>query len=317
MGQINVTPVTKKLNSPITLGETTSQIYEVLIRLSRPMSQRQFHASAKPPNILLLCDNQSSNGGQSSGQKFGLSYQQAKADLTTCIGRERYVIYPLALEDVSRLPWRENCQLLIAPASLNLVGSSPDAIQHLRSFVEGGGRCLSMNGLLSEALASNQDEPRRESADMEMTSKLCHVVPCVKGEKGLDGFIALSLYSNPPLFGAATSNEGRDLVCTPLGHLHPAGADANSTSSPLPPPACIHLVSDRCGQSRYVSSTVELLPPSLEDLTVSMVTELKQATRARHTFLRAVLHQLGVECAPSSPASLSYTFLFAKTNEVS
>ena len=273
--------------------------------------------SAKPPNILLLHDSKRSNDGGSSDKQNALDYQQAKADLATCIGHERYVIYPLALEDVSQLPWQENCQLLIAPAHLNLAGSTPNVIQHLRSYVGRGGKCLSMNPLLSDALVSGVDEVREGSAAVAITSELCHIIPCIKEEEGLESFVASSLHPKQLQCGAAQLKEEKDLVYTPLGRLHQPGAEVNDTPLPLHSPTCVHLVSDQGGQTQYVSSTVELLPSSFKGLTVSMVSELKQSTPARHVFLRAVLHQLGIECSPSPPPSLSYTFLFTATDEVS
>ena len=264
--------------------------------ISRVLPAAPARGSAKPPNILILCDSVATSRGQTNGSTTdGAYFQQTKSDLATCIGHDRYVIYPLQLEDVERSPWQENCQLLIAPACLDLADSPPNLVQSLVRYVEEGGRCLAMNEKFVHGLFGCTKSATSTSA----TRELCHVTPCVPWNDKLESFVAPLLFSDP------TSTEKQiKLDCKPLAHFQ-------GTTS-----ACVQLVTDTHRQVQCIASSVNLLAPSFESLTVSMVTELKQSAQARHSFLGAVLQQLGVEYVPSSIPSLSYTYLFTRTDEV-
>ena len=239
-------------------------------------------SSAKPPNILVLCDTnpQSPSNGVTH-------YQQAKSELTSCIGHDKYVVYWLMLEDLGQVPWRENCQLLIAPAGLNMAAAT---LQCLVGYVEEGGQCLSMSKSLSEAVLGCHEAAVEQS-------QLCQVTPCVPGKEQLEGFVA------PLLFLAGT--EKKEVSYSPLAKLCDAGSES----------PCVQLV-DTPAHSRFIASSVDLLSPSFEGLNISMVTELKQSTQARHLFLSAVLEQLGVECDPAPVPALSHTYLFSKSDKV-
>ena len=261
--------------------------------ISRVLPAAPTRGSAKPPNILILCDSVDDSRGQTNGRSRKTEapyYQQTKSDLTTCIGHDRYVIYPLLLEDVERSPWQENCQLLIAPACLDLAGSPPNIVQSLVRYVEEGGRCLAMNEKLVHELMGCSKSSTTE------TFKLFQVIPSIPWNDKLESFVA------PLLFSDIMTE--RKLECKPLAHLQ------GTTST------CVQLVTDPHRQVQCIASSVNLLAPSFEGLTVSMVSELKQSAQARHSFLGAVLQQLGVEYVPSSIPSLSHTYLFTRTDKV-
>ena len=246
----------------------------------------------KPPSVLILCDSVSTSCVQTDDRET--YFQLVRKDLTTCIGHDRYVIYPLLLEDVERSPWQENCQLLIAPACLDLADSPPNVVQSLVRYVEEGGRCLAMNKRIVEELLGCSSAEKTPT-----TSPLHHVTPCIPSLE-LEGFVVPLLFEF-----ARTDNK---LECKPLAKFLVVDSAVS----------CVQLVvGSTCQQMHCVISSVDLLAPSVEGLTVSMVTELKQSAQARHSFLGAVLQQLGVEYVPSSIPSLSYTYLFTRTDEVS
>ena len=246
---------------------------------------------AKPPSVLILCDSAATIAN--SQNKDGMTYfQLIRQDLTTCIGHDRYVTYPLLLEDVERSPWQENCQLLIAPACLDLAGSPPNVVQNLVRYVEEGGRCLAMNKRVIQELLGCS------SAEKSPAAPLHHVIPCIPSIE-LDGFVA------PLLFDIVEPDH--KFKYKPLACLHAIDSAVS----------CVQLVLNSTHQHMCcVTSSVDLLAPSFEGLTVSMISELKQSAQARHSFLGAVLQQLGVEYVPSSIPSLSHTYLFTRTNKV-
>ena len=100
--------------------------------------------TAKPPNVLVL-QHRSRTAGEN-----GL-FQSVKEDLVSCLGSEKYVVYPLATEDVATTPWKDNCRLLVVPAT------APVTCRQVRGEVldflaKPGSRLLSMDASLNSAL---------------------------------------------------------------------------------------------------------------------------------------------------------------------
>lgn len=108
----------------------------------------------KPPNVLIY---------QSDRDSTNADFIRAKKSLELCLTPERYVIYPLGVEDISRYsPWKENCRLLVVPpltghaqkaVSMDTGGSLPPRVmEELVSYLQAGGKVLSMQSDLNRLL---------------------------------------------------------------------------------------------------------------------------------------------------------------------
>lgn len=107
--------------------------------------------AAKPPNILVL-QHRSRVGAEN------LLFQSVKEDLVACLGSEKYVVYPLATEDLGTTPWKDNCLLLVVPATAHV--TSPTVCGEVLDFlVKRGSRLLSMNAALNSAVGHVTSPP--------------------------------------------------------------------------------------------------------------------------------------------------------------
>ena len=91
--------------------------------------------SHKPPNVLVL-----------SSEQHEETFSPVKECLAGCLDGERYAVYPLKTEEVSKTPWKENCCLLVVPPTLRTREACNRAVlEEVESYIDGGGTLLSMN----------------------------------------------------------------------------------------------------------------------------------------------------------------------------
>ena len=100
--------------------------------------------AAKPPNVLVLQH-------RSRVTEKNSLFQSIKEELVSCLGSEKYVVYPLPVEDVLTTPWKDNCRLLVVPATTHV--TSPHVFGEVLDFLaKRGSRLLSTNAALNAAL---------------------------------------------------------------------------------------------------------------------------------------------------------------------
>ena len=101
-------------------------------------------ATTKPPNILIY---------QAEKDTTDADFVRIKESLESCLTPERYVIYPLGRSEVAQYtPWKENCRLLVVPATEHAQTPSsskeelpPKVVKEMLSFAKEGGKLLSMH----------------------------------------------------------------------------------------------------------------------------------------------------------------------------
>ena len=82
------------------------------------------HSQAKPPNVLIL---------QSHKDSTSKDFIRIKEALELCLTPERYVVYPLGIEEIQQYsPWQDNCRLLLVPPTF------PTVTEHAQSVVAAG-----------------------------------------------------------------------------------------------------------------------------------------------------------------------------------
>lgn len=120
------------------------------------------HSQVKPPNVLVLQPLK-----DSTSEDFG----RIREALETCLTPERYVIYPLGIDEIRQhSPWQENCRLLLVPPPTERAQSvttgkdtsiscsepvpllSDKVLQEIALYVSKGGVLLSMQPELNRML---------------------------------------------------------------------------------------------------------------------------------------------------------------------
>ena len=95
-------------------------------KMAAPVQVVQEDAQVKPPNVLVLQPHK-----DSTTQEFS----QIRDALESCLTPERYVVYPLGLEEIRQSsPWRDNCRLLVVPPR----PFPSNAAEHAQSIASGG-----------------------------------------------------------------------------------------------------------------------------------------------------------------------------------
>lgn len=104
-------------------------------------------ASPKPPNILIY---------QPDKDTTSVEFLRAKESLQSCLTPERYVLYPLGVDDILHYsPWKDNCRLVVVPPATKHAQWIPlpsRVMEEVVSYVQRGGRLLCMHAHLSKIL---------------------------------------------------------------------------------------------------------------------------------------------------------------------
>ena len=136
--------------------------------------------STKPPNVLVLCGAQKGEGSQQNKSFFSA----VRECLISSLDSQRYVVYPLPLEDAGRVPWRDNCRLLVVPSGLQLPDGSEvlrelesEVLRELESYVKNGGTLLSTHGTTNAAFGFQLPENFQRSRLVEITGATPQIKP--------------------------------------------------------------------------------------------------------------------------------------------
>ena len=130
-------------------------------KMAAPVQVAKAHAQVKPPNVLVLQPHR-----DSTSQEFS----RIRDALESCLAPERYVVYPLGLEEIQQSsPWQDNCRLLLVPPPPSAAtqsranGGDPGAdqtvsrlcekiLQEIATYVSKGGVLLSMHAEVNRML---------------------------------------------------------------------------------------------------------------------------------------------------------------------
>lgn len=140
------------------------------------MSSSAPAAAAKPPNVLVY---------QADRDASSKCFLRARECLEVCLTPERYVVYPLGADEISHYtPWKENCRLLLVPPppttskqSCDPVAMAPRVVEEILSYVQAGGKLLSMGAELNSSLGltsvSEALERSKVDSEEDLVSMYC------------------------------------------------------------------------------------------------------------------------------------------------
>ena len=164
-------------------------------KMAAPVQVAKEHAQVKPPTVLVLQPDK-----DSTTQEFS----RIRDALESCLTPERYVVYPLGLEEVRQSsPWRDNCRLLIVPLRPSPSAASEHAqsipsdggddtrlhmsekiLQEIASYVGRGGALLSMHPDVNRMLGLNLSSEKQLKY---FEHGICNVAPKLnKGRESAD-----------------------------------------------------------------------------------------------------------------------------------
>ena len=244
-------------------------------------------ANIKPPNVLVL---------QPQGTKQGdHHFVHLKEGLASCLNQDRYVIYPLGLDDVLRTPWKENCSLFVVPSKLTI--TAPLAFKEIMSFVHNGGILLSMEASLNVGLGF------KGHACLVLNHLYTAISDC--GVR----FHALGISPT----GMKDAQFAQEIMVDPavsrnvLAHFEATSqldmSDLDTSNLP-----CVQKAILKNG-GKAIISYIDLLSTTYEDADVSTLVQLKKDVESRHGFLRTALSGVGLECSLDKFPDLSHTYL--------
>ncbi len=285
---------------------------ESAVTALRAMSLAAFPTVIKPPNVLVLQPQHGADSG----------YLRLKDSLSACLTPERYVIYPLGLDDALRTPWKENCSLLVVPSRLQL--TPPQIYHEIASFVHGGGVLLSLEAAVNAILGFKINEHLEPN-------QLFDVTP-VGGVSGRGNFHVLSVSTiagvNDVQFAQELPQDPgvsretlANLICSdlspPTSPMHQSSTlDVQSPGAedPVRIP-CVQRVRFSKG-GHALLSYVDLLSSVHEGGELSVLLQLKKGVESRQAFLRGVLEGVGLECASEAIPELSHTYLLCSSEVI-
>ena len=277
--------------------------------------------TTKPPNVLVLCGGQKSKGSQQNESIFSA----VRETLVSSLDTERYVVYPLALEDASRVPWRDNCRLLVVSCGLQL--RDYDVLRELESYVKNGGTLLSTHPHTNAAFGFRL-VPEKLSGLVEITGATPEIqpnewivartsAPCPSVETLPDALPILSqLMSSRALarmrevrlnVADGTEEKGEDEI-EKGGGGGEEGKEDLETSSLVD---CIqHVVFEGMGQ--VVLSHVDILSSGVPEETTASVSELvalKRDAQRVSSLFQSVLKEIGMECSKGERVAPTLSYL--------
>lgn len=239
----------------------------------------------KPPNILIL----------SSSKEGDSSFQETKEGLQMSLGIERYTVYPLS--DVAiKQPWKENCLLLVVPPSFKV---TPSNSSELVSFMESGGKCLSMNPAFTRmfTLSSSSNltvDDTIEVIPVDNSIPPFYTIPINEEESHI------SHDSSTPNYNTVTVN----IAMTTL-------ADIGSLSP------CVQLIKSESKAFTLFSSAVHLFNPLLyANKELDNISKIKQSSEGRLQLVRSIFNTLGLECTSNQIPDLTPVYMATQNNQV-
>lgn len=271
--------------------------------------------NTKPPNVLVLCGDPKGKGSKHSDSIFSA----ARESLVSSLDSERYVVYPLPLEDVSRAPWRDNCRLLVVPSGLQLTDVS-QVLEELESYVSNGGALLSVHSPTNAAFGSRISEGFQSSRLVEITG----VDPELQPNEWIVAQTSASHQTSPGTLPGVLPTLPPQKMSRVLARMRVASLDAGGPGKngeaekeegkgkgEVETSDCIQHLEFEGSWGQVVLSHVDLLSSAgLGEFTASIseLVTLKKDTQKVSNLLREVLKEMGMECCKgeSVTPTLSY-----------
>ena len=257
----------------------------------------------KPPNVLVLVPAKDTPD----------LFLRTKETLQACLGYERYVVYPLPFAEVTskNLPWKENCILLIVPNLPQILPS--DLVAELSSFIQMGGKCLSMNIQISaHILDSISTRPCIETKDTGNNEDKVMIISPL--DPKLESFHSLKCVYNSSLH---LEEDGIDVNWTVMSLAKARQLDDQEKQTVQDDAPCCWLVSDPPAQRVSIVSFLELMAPDVDASSMAVLEKIKETGKPRHEFLRTVFDAMGLECGSAAMPPLSPIYLVTSSTNVS
>lgn len=253
------------------------------------MAVAQHSTTVKPPNVLVL----QPSGTKQDNSHFG----HLREELSSCLNPERYVIYPLGMEEVLKVPWKENCSLLFVPSGIE---ASSRVYKEILSFVMNGGILLSMEGMLNSMLGFRMQIELKEN-------QLCSLVPAPGSSDERDRLQALAIATSDHSINDVLPEEAvvlREILAF-LTDIQDVWVPSADTKIP-----CVQKCTLKA-KGQALLSYVNLVPSPdpCSSLNIATLMQLKSGGEGRGSFLRAVLGGMGLECSSEGVPHLSHTYL--------
>ncbi|KAG8590989.1 hypothetical protein GDO81_007002 [Engystomops pustulosus] len=241
-----------------------------------PKKTSNLNKTGKPPNVLIY-------GGSSSQDLL----QQVKDVLLHCFDPCRYVVYPLPEEQVLKVPWMDNCLLLVVVTSDPI----PSEVQNLfTSYMGNGGKIL---GLSSSFTFGDVSLVRR--------SQLQESLQAFVFDRPNRDPIGLNVISS----GYVYETDGDDQV-QGWGYMDNDRQDV----------VMVHQTyGDSGGEAVLCQVRLEMAPQSQMDPDLGTFDSLKLSNPQRHEVLTQILSSLGLDCEISSIPPLTPVYLLTARQE--
>ena len=281
----------------------------------------------KPPNVLVL-------SASDAGPEKGSEFSAARECLTACLDSERYVVYPLHLDDVVRTPWKDNCRLLVLPSmrqpdalalrigfEVSSKGGVPDGVlKELVTYISGGGTLLSLHSATNAVLGFAMPEDLQQPSFVEITTQTASPNDKLENGTANEWVVAQTCASSEEI-----ATESADLPPLPVKKSSKVLArmrkmeireekegDAQTkevvgeTSDLMD---CIQHWQFEEGLGQVILSHVDLLGSAGKGTNVPELITLKRDAAKVTNVLKMVLEEVGVECSRGEISSPTLSYL--------
>ena len=269
--------------------------------------------NTKPPNVLVLCGDPKGKGSKHSDSIFSA----VRESLASSLDSERYVVYPLPLEDVSRAPWRDNCRLLVVPSGLQLT----EVLEELESYVSNGGALLSTHSPTNAAFGSRISEGFQSSRLVEITG----VDPELQPNEWIVAQTSASHQTSPETLPDVLPTLPQQKTSRVLARMRVASLDTGGLGKngeaekeegkgegEVETSDCIQHLEFEGSWGPVVLSHVDLLSPAGSGeftASISELVALKKDTQKVSNLLRGVLKEMGMERCKGESVTPTLSYL--------
>ena len=285
----------------------------------------------KPPNILIYSPRKEDSTRD--------VFCRTKQSLETCLTPERYVIYPLGLEDIVQYsPWKSNCKLLVVPPITEegleesqdpILELTPKVIEEMATFARAGGSILSLHSQLNmflELSFSKADglQGRSEKAhddhesgivkfkEEDDTHEFSSLPPNQNGRFDFSG-----IFLNTPLADVLMSEAdvGFYVYRSALRYSNTNQSNNSEEDDSLSPLSSqyssVTVVKKTTlkGGGKIVTAAVDLLPVLPTAMKLEKLIKLSRGVPQRRVMLSSLLTWFDLACSKESLPELTHTYL--------
>ncbi|KAM4795949.1 biotin--protein ligase [Rhinophrynus dorsalis] len=240
----------------------------------------KLNVTGKPPNVLVYC-------GSTPGDHF----QQVKSVLLQCFDSTRYVIYPIVDEQVHKVPWMDNCLLLV------MVSEDPTPVEihkHFLIYLSKGGKILGLSSSFTFGSVSVKSKCELQGSVQRLVFDRPNYDP-----------ISLDIVASGMVFEEVSHGNSDKVV--PWGYLNNDRKDL----------MLIHQkYGDNGGEAVLCQVKLEVAAESLKDHDKETFKSLKTSNPRRYEVLTQILVSLGLDCELCTPPSLTPVYLLTSDQNI-